>query len=147
VMREVRRTVTDRHPVRLTQSRIQSDLRLTERQKGLLWYDTYAVRFVAHYTARNPDTVPRVIAVELKFPSADAIYDQFVFRVNGEAAPPASDLTRGLVTRVMVPAQGAVAIDLSYASRGLDDWTYVFAENGVAEISDFELAMTTDFTK
>jgi hypothetical protein len=30
-------------------------------------------------------------------------------------------------------------------SRGLDDWTYAFTENGVAEILDFELAMTTDF--
>ncbi len=145
VMREVRRTITTTEPVRLTQSRVQADLRLTQRQKGLLWYDTYGVRFSGHYTARNPDTVPRVIGVELKFPSAEAIYDQFVFRVNGDAAPPASDLTKGLVTRVTVPAQSAVVIDVGYVSRGLDDWTYAFAENGVAEIQDFELAMTTDF--
>lgn len=145
VMREVRRTVTDHEPVRLTQSRVQADLRLTQRQKGLLWYDTYGVRFSGHYTARNPDTVPRVIGVSLKFPSAEAIYDQFVFRVNGDAAPPASDLTKGLVTRVTVPAQSSIVIDVGYVSRGLDDWTYAFTENGVAEILDFELAMTTDF--
>jgi inner membrane protein CreD len=145
IMREVRRTVTDVANVRLTQSRVQADLQLTERQKGLLWYDTYGVRFAAHYTARNPDTVPRVMAVELKFPSSDAIYDQFVFRVNGESAPPANDLTKGLVTRVTVPANSVLTIDVGYVSRGMDDWMYMFADNGVAEVSDFELALTTDF--
>jgi hypothetical protein len=145
VVREVTKTVVDRAPVRLSQSRIQANLQLTDRQKGLLWYDTYAVQFSAHYTARNPDQVQRVIAVELKFPSSEAIYDQFVFRVNGESAPPASDLTRGLVTRVVVPANSAVSIDVGYVSRGMDDWTYAFADSGVAQISDFELALTTDF--
>ena len=132
-------------PLRLAQSRIQADLQLTNRQKGLLWYDTYGVRFSAHYTARNPDPVERVIGVELKFPSSDAIYDQFVFRVNGESAPPANDLTKGLVTRVRVPPGSAVSIDVGYVSRGMDDWEYAFADTGVAEISDFELALRTDF--
>jgi hypothetical protein len=145
VVKEVTRTVIDSSPVRLFQSRIAADLRLTQRQKGLLWYDTYAVTYSAHYKARNPDSVERVIGVELHFPSADTIYDQFVFRVNGETAPPASDLSKGLTTRVTVPPMGEVTIDVGYASRGLDDWTYAFAEQGVGEVSDFDLAVTTDF--
>jgi inner membrane protein CreD len=146
MVKEVTRTVTDMAPVRLLQSRIATDLKLTQRQKGLLWYDTYAVTFSAHYKARNPDSVERVIGVELHFPSADTIYDQFVFRVNGQAAPPASDLSKGLTAHVTVPPMGEVNIDLAYASRGLDDWTYAFAEQGVGEVSDFDLAVTTDFT-
>jgi hypothetical protein len=145
VVKEVTRTVIDSSPVRLFQSRIAADLKLTQRQKGLLWYDTYAVTYSAHYKARNPDSVERVIGVDLHFPSADTIYDQFVFRVNGETAPPASDLSKGLTTRVTVPPMGEVAIDVGYASRGLDDWTYAFAEQGVGEVSDFDLAVTTDF--
>ena len=145
LMKEVTRTVTDCDPVRLRQSRVNADLRLTYRQKGLLWYDTYGVRFSAHYVATNPDSSDRVIGVELHFPSSDAIYDQFVFQVNGESAPPARDLSKGLVTRVRVPAGGTVAIEVAYVSRGLDDWTYAFASNGVAEVSDFELELTTDF--
>jgi hypothetical protein len=145
VTKEVTRTVTDVAPLRLSQSRIQADLQLTNRQKGLLWYDTYGVRFSGHFTARNPDPIERVVGVELKFPSSDGIYDQFVFRVNGESAPPANDLTKGLVTRVRVPPGSVVSIDVGYVSRGMDDWEYAFAETGVAEISDFELALRTDF--
>ncbi len=146
VVKEVTRTVIDSTPVRLVQSRIATDLKLTQRQKGLLWYDTYGVTFAANYKARNPDPVERVIGVEFHFPSADTIYDKFVFRVNGEAAPPASDLSKGLVTRVTVPPLGEVNIDVGYASRGLDDWTYAFAGQGVGEVSDLDLAVTTDFT-
>ena len=41
----------------LTQSRVKADLRLTHRQKGLLWYDTYDVGFTGRFVARNPDAV------------------------------------------------------------------------------------------
>jgi hypothetical protein len=145
--KNVKKTVTDCDAVRLWQSRVNGNLRLTHRQKGLLWYDTYDVGFTGRYLARNPDAVQRVIGVELRFPSPQALYDGFQFRVNGEAAPPASDLTKGLRTRVTVPANGEVVIDVAYKSRGLDDWTYAFVDTGVGEVSDFALTMTTDFVK
>jgi Inner membrane protein CreD len=147
IYKEVKKNVLDRNPLRLTQSRVKVDLHLTHRQKGLLWYDTYDAQFSGHFLARNPDTVERSIAVELLFPSAQAIYDEFVFRVNGQAAPPAEDLTRGLRTHVAVPPGGEVTIDLGYKSRGLDDWRYAFVANGVGEISDFDLVATTNFLK
>jgi len=145
--KEVKKNVLDRDPVRLTRSRVRADLRLTHRQKGLLWYDTYDVQFSGRFLARNPDTVERSLSVELLFPSGQAIYDEFAFRVNGESAPPASDLTKGLRTHVRVPAGGEVAIDVAYKSRGLDDWRYAFVADGVGEISDFDLTVTTDFVK
>ncbi len=140
-------TVADLSAVRLRQSRIKVDLDLQQRQKGLLWYDTYAVAFTAHYAARNPDGEPRTMAVELHFPSSEAIYDGFIFTVNGQQAPAASDLSHGLVTRVVVPGNGEVAIDVRYRSRGLDDWTYAFVDSGVVETSDFALTMDTNFLK
>jgi len=145
VYKEVRKTVIDTDPVRLVQSRVKTNLELTHRQKGLLWYDTYDVDFSGHFQARNPDRVERTLGVELRFPSAQAIYDGFVFRVNGEAAPPANDLTKGLRTRVTVPPGGEVTIEVAYKSRGLDDWTYVFVDNGVGEVADFDLVATTNF--
>lgn len=147
IYREVKKTVVDDDPVRLTQSRVKADLRLTHRQKGLLWYDTYDVAFSGRFLARNPDMVARTIGVELRFPSAQAIYDGFLFRVNGQAAPPANDLAKGLRTRVTVPPGGEVAIDVGYKSRGLDDWTYAFVGTGVGEVSDFDLIVNTNFLK
>jgi Inner membrane protein CreD len=147
IYKEVKKTVVDDDPVRLTQSRVKADLQLTHRQKGLLWYDTYDVVFSGRFLARNPDAVTRTIGVELRFPSAQAIYDGFLFRVNGQAAPPANDLTKGLRARVTVPPGGEVTIDVGYKSRGLDDWTYAFVGDGVGEVSDLDLIVNTNFLK
>ncbi len=141
--KSVTRTVVDQAPVRLDKSRIAVDLGLAHRQKGLLWYDTYRVGFHGRYAAINPDAVERTVGVEFRFPSADALYDGFDFRVNGSPAPPA-DLSKGITTRVAVPPGGQVEIEIRYRSRGLDDWAYAFAETGVGEVSDFELVATTN---
>ena len=141
----VTRTVTDCDPLTLGSSRVAADLRLSHRQKGLLWYDTYAVTFGGQYRVQNPDPVERTIGVAFHFPSSRAIYDQFKFKVNGQAAQPATDLTKGLQARVTVPPGGDVLIEVGYDSRGLDKWFYAFADHGVSEVKDFALTMTTDF--
>jgi Inner membrane protein CreD len=145
VTRTVTKTVIEVAPVPLLQSRIDVDLKLAHRQKGLLWYDTYAVAYQARYRVRNPDAVERTLAVEFTFPSGQAIYDQFRFRVNQQPAERVSDLSKGLCTRVTLPAGGEALIEVGYESRGLDQWSYAFANQGVSEVSDFVLAMTTDF--
>lgn len=146
VSRTVTRTVVDRVPLGLAQSRIDVALDLDHRQKGLLWYDTYAVNFRASYRVRNPDREPRTLGVQFSFPSAEAIYDNFQFLVNQQRAARADDLSKGLQTSIDVPAAGEAIIEISYTSRGLDTWTYAFAGKGVSEVSDFVLAMTTDFS-
>lgn len=143
--RTVTRTLTDVVPVPLAQSRVEVGLALDHRRKGLLWYDTYVVSVKARYIVRNPDPVERPVGVRVAFPSATAIYDQFVFRVNGRPADRVSDLAKGLDARVVVPAGGAAEVELAYVSRGLDRWSYAFAGEGVAEVQDFALVMTTDF--
>jgi hypothetical protein len=145
VVRTVTRTVVDVVPVALTQSRIDVALDLDHRQKGLLWYDTYAVDFRGRYRLRNPDALPRRLGVKFAFPSSQGIYDNFQLSVNQQRAAGVSDLSQGLQTFVDLPANGEASIDISYTSRGLDTWNYAVAEKGVAEVSDFELAMTTDF--
>ena len=135
----------DHGPVPLAQSRIEVDLKLAHRQKGLLWYDTYGVGFRGQYKIRNPDPVERTLGVEFTFPSATAIYDQFTFRVNQQAAGRVSDLSKGLVAHVLLPAGGEALIEVAYDSRGLDKWSYAFASEGVSEVTDFVLKMTTDF--
>ena len=143
--REVTKAVTECIRVPLSSSRVQVDLHLTHRQKGLLWYDTYAVGFEAVYRVQNPDPERRMVQVALAFPSRQGIYDGFVFRVNGQAAAPVTDLGTGLRARVPIGAGDEAVVEVQYESRGLGQWSYAFAEEGVAEVGDFQLSMTTDF--
>jgi hypothetical protein len=145
VVRHVTSTVSERVVLPLSSSRVHVGLELEPRRKGLLWYDTYAMRFQATYRVRNPEDVPRPVSVHLVFPSTDAIYDGFVFRLNGQEAPLVQDLSKGSIVEATVPPRGEGLVELGYRSRGLGVWTYAFAPSGVAQIRDFELEMKTSF--
>jgi hypothetical protein len=147
VMRKVTNTVVDRVPVALDSTRVSVSMDLDQRQKGLLWYNTYGVRFKGDYRVHNPDDVERALLVHFTFPSSDAIYDGFVFEVNGREAPATTDLSHGIVTEVRVPPRGELPIGVAYRSRGLGDWTYAFAPSGVSQVHDLELEMKTDFDR
>jgi inner membrane protein involved in colicin E2 resistance len=145
VTRKITRTVPNEFELPLDSSRINVDLRLQHRQKGLLWYDTYTVTFKATYTITNPDDVDRPIVARLQFPSNEAIYDEFALRLNGVDAPRVSDLARGVEVRTRIPGGGRVPLEVRYMSRGLDEWIYALAPSGVTQARDLVLTMTTDF--
>lgn len=144
VTRQIKKTVMQDGAIPLESSRITVDLRLQHRQKGLLWYDTYTVAFEGRYVVRNPDAVPRTIGARLKFPSADAPYDQFSLRLNGIDAPPVSNLSEVEVRAVVQPGAEA-PLEVRYTSRGLDKWFYALTDSGVTQVHDLVLTMTTDF--
>jgi hypothetical protein len=143
--RKVTKTVRDALPVPIDSSRIEVGLTLAQRKKGLLWYDTYGVVFAGRYRLRNPDSVERKLSVHLPFPSKEAIYDGFVFRVNGAAAPAVDDLSKGVIQQVVLPPGSEAEVEVSYRSRGLGPWTYAFGAAGVSQVRDFDLEMKTDF--
>ena len=145
--RNVTKTVVDEVPVPLESSRVRVGLDLDHRRKGLLWYDTYAVRFAGAWRVRNPDAEPRQLLVRAKFPSASAIYDSFTFRVGGVAAPAVSDFSAGAAASIDLPPGGETTIELAYDSRGLDTWSYAFTAEGVTQVHDFDLAMRTTFER
>ena len=142
---EVEKTVVEEAPVPLDSSRVDVSLSLDQRRKGLLWYDTYGVSLTARYRLHNPDDVARQVRVQLAFPSREAIYDGFAFRVNGRPAQPVRDFSAGLTARVELAPREEALVELSYRSRGLGDWTYAFVPEGVAQVSDFTLTLDTDF--
>jgi inner membrane protein involved in colicin E2 resistance len=145
VRRQVSKPVTRRHDVSLDSTRATVDLNLEHRQKGLLWYPTYTVFFKARYTFRNPDNEPREFHVQFPLPAQNALFDDFVFQVNGVTATPAPDVSSEIATSVNLEAGATATVDVQYRSRGLDTWTYAFAKSGTARVSDFELTMKTDF--
>ena len=145
VVRKVKRTVYDEVPLSAASSRVRVDLGLEHRRKGLLWYDTYTVAFEADYRLVNPDTVERGLLVRFAFPSKEATYDGFVVRLGGHEARPATDLTNGLTLIERVAPGSDLDLHVAYRSRGLGEWAYAFVKEGVAQVRDFQLVMTTDF--
>jgi hypothetical protein len=145
VTRQVTRTILEKAPLALSSSRLKVGLTLDQRRRGLLWYDTYGVAFEGRYRLRNPDDVPRTVHVQFGFPSKEAIYDAFTFRVGGKDVPFSGDLSGGVLAEVVLPPSGEADIEGVYRSRGLGDWIYAFAPAGVAQVKDFAMEMTTDF--
>jgi hypothetical protein len=149
--RRVRRTVVDCVAVPLAASRVSVDLSLEHRRKGLLWYDTYTVAFTARYRIRNPDAAERPLVLRFAFPSQEAPYDGFRLVLDGreaaleERSASGGDTARAALARTVAAAGAEVQAEVRYRSRGLGDWVYALAPSGVAQVRDFELAMTTDF--
>ena len=147
VTQQVTRVVTEEVPLPLDSSQIDVSLALDHRRKGLLWYDTYGVRFRATYRTHNPTGQPLPVVARLTFPSDEVQFDNFVFRINGQPADPPDDPAKGATARADVPPGGEIAIEIGYDSRGLDAWVYSFGPGGVAHVRDFALTMRTDFDR
>jgi hypothetical protein len=125
---------------------VVADLDLEYRRKGLLWYSTYSVVFTGNYRFRNPDPEPREFQVRFPLPAQHALFDDFVFSVNGQPAAPLSDISKEIVGSATVPAGAAITVDLSYRSRGMNSWRYSFASEGAAQVRNFDLTLRTNFT-
>jgi hypothetical protein len=146
--REVTKPVIRRVPVGVDSTRATADLDLEHRRKGLLWYATYTVAFKGTYTFRNPDAVARLMGVRLPLPAENALFDDFVFSVNGVPAALAGDVSKEMVASVSVAPNAVVTLDVGYRSRGLGTWTYAFAGTGsgggTARVRDFQLTVDTN---
>lgn len=127
----------------LQSSRIHVNIHLDPRQKGLLWYSTYAVDFGGDYVFHNDTNEPRDVTFRLKFPADKAIYDGLQMTINDHAVPTFTDQD-GTVGRSTVPAQTDVKLHVAYRSQGLDSWRYRLGD-GIAQARDFQLVMQTNF--
>ena len=132
------------HPLPLQSSRIDVDLALDHRRKGLLWYTTYRVGFAGEYAVENITDEPRELFFDFALPDPEAVYDGFKLVVGDETIRPLT-VTDGRLRHSFHLAAGASQRFLvSYTSQGLDDWWYRFGAD-VSQVYDFELNMHTDF--
>ena len=129
-------------PLALAGSKLTVGLDLEHRQKGLLWYSTYKVAFAAHYLLKNT-TDEETVDILVYLPTAQAIYDDVIFTVDGEAVPFINEKSalRGTV-RITRGHTGVLLV--KYRSQGLESWRYHFGDE-VSQVKNFELKMTTNF--
>ena len=144
-VREVR-TETVINYVPLKSTKIDVDLSLEHRRKGLLWYPTYIVKFSALYGISNDTRRARDIHFGFDFPAERAVYDDFRFVV-GKRQVESIEISSGRVEETIKLASGGTeVVEISYSSQGLGQWWYDFGEN-VSQVKDFLLTMKTDFER
>ena len=136
---QVKRTI----PLRLDSTHLKVDLDLNHRQKGLLWYSTYAVDFAGDYSFHNDAAVPGSLTLRLPFPAQRAVYDGLAMTFNGQPVPISIDDTGAVSNLAFAPGQTAL-LHVAYRSHGMDRWRYKLAD-GIAQVHDFSLAMHTNF--
>jgi inner membrane protein involved in colicin E2 resistance len=130
-------------PLSLTSSRVHVKLNLDPRQKGLLWYSTYAVDFAGDYGFLNDTDKPRDVTFHLKFPAQKALFDGLAMELGGHALVPEMD-DGGISVHATLAANEASALHVAYHSQGLASWRYKLAD-GVAQSRDFALTMHANF--
>jgi inner membrane protein involved in colicin E2 resistance len=144
--KKVEETVTEEYDTQLPleSSKIDVDLDLQHRQKGLLWYSTYKVAFSGVYGFRNTSDKEQTVDFQLHFPTAQAIYDNLVFTVDGKQVP-ISNAENAAATAFKVAAGKTAQLAVSYSSQGLNEWRYSFGSADVAQVNNFYLRMKTNF--
>ena len=135
-------------PVLADGSKLDVDLHLDQRQKGLLWYSTYGVSFRGAYSYTHQDDRDGNLIITYRFPTTQANYSDFRFAVNGVVEPQLAlateDGTRVLRQSIPIRKGTVVPFEVAYRSRGLDTWAYSFGED-VNSVKDFALTVSTDF--
>lgn len=142
------RRVERSKPVILQGSSLAVDFRMDHRRKGLLWYATYAVDFRGDYAYLHDEERDGELVITYRFPTAEALYSDFRFEVDGKMDPKIVPADQGGVKvveqRVRVQPGRSVPFTIAYSSQGLDWWRYSFGGD-VNRVKNFELTMTTDF--
>jgi inner membrane protein involved in colicin E2 resistance len=145
--RILRETVWDDHAkaVLASSTRVNADIHLDQRLKGLLWYSLYDTVFEGGWSYVHEEAESGTLDLSFAFPVPEATYDDFKFIVDGRDMAAELRPERGVVavSLPVVPGQ-KVALAVHYKTRGRDTWQYAPAD-GVASLRDFNLAIRCDF--
>jgi hypothetical protein len=126
----------------LEKSRVNVNLDLQPRKKGLLWYSTYGVQFAGTYEFTNTSDSPQAVNFILQLPAQQAMYDGLTLTVNG-AAVPAQAGNGQFFAVATVPAHATATFGAEYHSQGLDMWSYDFGD-ATSQVKDFQLQFTSN---
>ncbi len=129
-------------PLPLQKSRVNVDLLLSYRKKGLLWYNTYGVQFAGTYEFTNPTDQPETVKFILPLPAQQAMYDDLALSIDGASVPAIPGDKQFYAVSVVQPHETAT-FAASYHSQGLDRWEYNFGD-GTAQVKDFQLHFTSN---
>ncbi|HEY2747687.1 MAG TPA: inner membrane CreD family protein [Polyangia bacterium] len=150
--------------IALDESDVAVKLALAHRQKGLLWFATYAVDFRAQYDFVNDSGADRTVIVRFPLGNAEAVYDGF--EVRDEHGDKLETRIAGGVAewRSIFRAGEHRRYAIAYRSRGTERWGYQLLSRpsageqratysaipseslgGTGQVRAFHLAVDADF--
>ena len=131
-------------PLPLVSTHARVALALEHRQKGLLWFPTYAADFEGRYAVLNDTALKRTVTLSFPLPARGAIYDGF--EVLDEKGLPIAAEVDGGAARWTVSLEPAArhAFAVRYRTRGTSSWTYRPAGAGSSVIRDFSLELRSN---
>lgn len=128
----------------LERSDIDVHLALEQRQKGLLWFATYAVDFHAQYQFVNESPLERSIILRFPLASDHAVYDGFDVR-DDAGEPVHATIARGVAEwRAIFHPGEHRQYSIAYRSRGTERWGYQLTA-GTGQVRAFRLSADTNF--
>jgi inner membrane protein involved in colicin E2 resistance len=142
--------------VPLDSNRIEAQIHVDYRQKGLLWFSTYTVAFSGEYALHNPSNSEQTFVFRLPLPAEQAVYDGLAVSLDGKPLSLAfggSDVT----ARAVLPGGAQGILRTTYRSQGQKSWRYRFGpsrnggasapgSSGVSQANDFHMIIKTDFS-
>jgi hypothetical protein len=131
-------------PLPLVSTRTRVSLALEHRQKGLLWFATYAADFDGRYVVVNDTAVARLANLSFPLPARGAIYDGFEV-LDEKGQPIAAEVDGGAAHwSLRLDPGGRHAFTVRYRTRGTSSWTYRPAAAGGSVIRDFSLELRSN---
>ena len=131
-------------PVALAGTRLDVDVDLAHRRKGLLWYPTYRAHLDGHYVIANPSRKAGLFRFHFAFPEQASVFDNFVFEVDGRQVGDARIEKGKLVREFQLGPGESKRLRVAYGTQGIGQWRYQFGDQ-VEQVRDFHLAMNTNF--
>jgi inner membrane protein involved in colicin E2 resistance len=142
--------------VPLDSSRIEAQIHVDYRQKGLLWFSTYTVAFSGEHAFHNPSNAEQTFVFRLPLPAEQAVYDGLTVSLDGKPLTlmfGSSDVT----ARTVLSGGAPGLLKTTYHSQGQKSWRYHFGQNrsgvasapgsaGISQANDFHMLIKTDFS-
>ena len=69
--------------VALDSNRVEAQIHVDYRQKGLLWFSTYTVAFSGEHAFHNPSSAEQTFVFRLPLPAEQAVYDGLSVSLDG----------------------------------------------------------------
>ncbi|MBX7152854.1 inner membrane CreD family protein [bacterium] len=150
-------TRKEKRKLEVTRNDITADIKVDYRQKGLLWYSVYEIKFKGSFKVANTMALNREIFMRFDFPSQNSLYDDFVLTVNGQSLMDeglqntettqdayGQTLSQFLTAKTEFKPNEEKEFIISYRSQGTGLWQFSFGD-GTKRVKNFSLNVATHF--